>query len=132
MSGQRNNNIYSDIRTDFINHPVTGVLQMVYNEDAVKQSIKSLLLTGPYERHWNPDYGAGLAKYLFEPISQITEESIKQAIINAVETYEKRAELVDVYVSAKPDQNGYTATIVFYVRNIAQPITLSVLLQRIR
>jgi hypothetical protein len=43
-----------------------------------------------------------------------------------------RAELEEVYVSVDPDNNGYNATIVFRVVNKTDPITLNVLLSRVR
>lgn len=131
-TAQRQDVLYRDFRTDFIAHPVTGILQLVSNEDAVKQSIKAILLTGKYERHWDPDFGAGLQKYLFEPVSSATEMMIKDEIKYAIQKYEPRAELEEVYVSVDPDNNGYNATIVFRVINKTDPITLNVLLSRVR
>lgn len=132
MTAQRSTVRYQDFRTNLDSHPVKGDLLLLSNEDAVKRSIRSILLTKPWERHWNPDYGAGLAALLFEPMTMITENSIRQSITSSINNFEPRAELVDVYVSADPDNNAYNATIVFYVINIPEPITLTVLLNRIR
>jgi len=127
-----NNTLYSDFRTDFDKHPVTGDLAKLTNEEAVKRSVKNICLTGIYERFWNPRFGAGLSKYLFEPISYITEDLIKNAIKDAITNYEPRALTHEVYVTAQPDQNAYAATIVFTVINNPNAITFSVLLNRIR
>jgi phage baseplate assembly protein W len=127
-----NQNIYSDFRTDFAPHPVKQDLVLLSNEEAVKRSIKNICFTGVYERFWNPRFGAGLKKYLFEPITHITEEMIKNDIKSSIANYEPRALTYEVYVSALPDQNAYTATIIFTVINNPNPITFSVLLDRIR
>jgi phage baseplate assembly protein W len=124
--------LYSDCRTDFDIHPVTGDLAKLTNEEAVKRSVRNICLTGIYERFWNPRFGAGLSKYLFEPISYITEDLIKNAIKDAIANYEPRALTYEVYVSAQPDQNAYAATIIFTVINNPNAITFSVLLNRIR
>jgi phage baseplate assembly protein W len=126
------NTIYSDFRIDFDIHPVSGDLARLTNEESVKRSIKNICLTGIYERFWNPRFGAGLSKYLFEPISFVTEDLIKNAIKDSITNYEPRALTHEVYVSAKPDQNAYSATIVFTVINNPNAITFSVLLNRIR
>jgi len=126
------NTIYSDFRIDFDIHPVSSDLARLTNEESVKRSIKNICLTGIYERFWNPRFGAGLSKYLFEPISFVTEDLIKNAIKDAITNYEPRALTHEVYVSAKPDQNAYSATIVFTVINNPNAITFSVLLNRIR
>lgn len=124
--------VYSDFRTDFAPHPVKGDLVLLKNEDAVTRAIRTLLLTNPYEKHWNPTYGAGLAAYLFEPISRITEQSIKTAIEYAIMNHEPRAQLHQVIVAALPDQNAYSASITFSVINLEQPITINQLLKRVR
>lgn len=126
------NTIYSDFRIDFDIHPVSGDLARLTNEESVKRSIKNICFTGIYERFWNPRFGAGLSKYLFEPISFVTEDLIKNAIKDSITNYEPRALTHEVYVSAKPDQNAYSATIVFTVINNPNAITFSVLLNRIR
>lgn len=124
--------IYSDFRTDFAPHPVTSDLLAQTNVDAVIRSIRSLLFTSPYERFRQPALGSGLAAYLFEPISPITEDAIRQSIWNTIDNYEPRAKLLEVYVSAMPDDNAYSATIVFNIVNIEAPIKFTTILQRIR
>jgi len=124
--------IYSDFRTDFELHPVSGDLGRLTDVEAVKRSIKNICLTGVYERFWRPTFGAGLKKYLFEPVSYITESLIKKAIEDAIANYEPRANTYEVYVAALPDQNAYTATIIFTVINTPEPIKFSLLLNRIK
>jgi phage baseplate assembly protein W len=129
---QKPREIYSDFRANFDPHPVKGDLLRLTNEEAVKRSIRNILLTGPYERFTNFELGAGLSNYLFEPISTVTEGQIKSAIETSIRNYEKRANLISVIVSARPDDNAYVATIIFSVINLLEPVTLSVLLERIR
>ena len=124
--------IYTDFRTDFSSHPATGDLALLTDEEAVKRSIKNICLTSPQERFWRPTFGAGLEAYLFEPINYITASLIKSAIEDAIANYEPRASVYEVYVAASPDENAYTATIVFSVINKENPITFSILLNRIR
>ena len=124
--------LYSDLRTDFAPHPVSGDLTKLTNEESVKRSIRNICLTGIYERFWNPRFGAGLSKYLFEPISYITEDLIKKAIKDAIVNYEPRALTHEVYVTARPDENAYAATILFTVINNPNTVTFSLLLNRIR
>jgi phage baseplate assembly protein W len=124
--------IYSDFRANFDPHPVKGDLLRITNEEAVKRSIRNILLTGPYERFTNFEFGAGLSNYLFENISTVTEGQIKSAIETSIRNYEKRANLISVVVSAMPDKDAYSATVTFSVINQIEPVTLKVLLERIR
>lgn len=124
--------IYSDIPVNFDVHPLKGDLILTTNEDAVKRSIRNLLLTDPYERFFNPKIGAGIRASLFENIGQDTEFLLKTQITETINNYEKRAQLYSVKVKAFPDQNAYNASIVFYLVNYTTPITLDLVLRRIR
>ena len=128
----RSNIIYSDFRDDFMGHPVYLDLARVTNEDAVKQSIKNILLTDPFERFTDPAFGAGLESYLFENVSPFTELDIKNAIATAINNYEPRANVIDIIVTAIPDQHVYAATIIFSIISNPYPITLNVILTRTR
>ena len=48
---------YSDLNLNMLLHPVTGDLLKLTDEDAVKRSIRNLVLTYNYERFYNPDLG---------------------------------------------------------------------------
>lgn len=124
--------IYSDIPVNFDVHPLKGDLIPVTNEEAVKRSIRNLLLTDPYERLFNPKIGAGIRASLFENIGQDTEFLLKTKITEVINNYEKRAQLYSVKVKAFPDENAYSASIVFYIINNTAPITLDLVLTRIR
>lgn len=124
--------IYSDLTTNFTIHPVKGDLILLTNEDAVKRSIINLMFTDPYERFFSPNIGAGLKAYLFENITQDTEFLIKEKIKEVITNYEPRANLINVSVKALPDQNMYSASIIFSVLNSINPVTLDILLRRVR
>jgi phage baseplate assembly protein W len=124
--------IYSDIPTNLDVHPIKEDLVLLTNEAAVKRSIRNLILTDPYERPFNSTIGSGIRQSLFENIGQDTEyiltEKIKETILN----YEPRANLINVSVKLLPDDNSYSATIVFSILNSLTPITLDLILRRVR
>jgi len=124
--------LYKDIPTNMTIHPIKGDMVMLTNADAIKRSILNLMFTEPYERFFNPNLGAGLKAYLFENISRDTEYVIRQKIIDTITNYEPRAELLEVYVKAMPDDNLYVATIVFSIANSREPVTLEFILRRVR
>jgi phage baseplate assembly protein W len=123
---------YSDIPTNFDVHPVKEDLVLITNEQAVKRSIRNLLLTDPYERFFRPNLGAGIRQSLFENISRDTEFIIKEKIAETIKNYEPRASLYSVNVKALPDENAYSASILFYITNNTAPITLDLILRRVR
>lgn len=122
--------IYSDIMSDFDIHPVKKDVVRLVNEAAVKTSIKNLLMTRKTERFFNPTLGAGLSQYLFETMTPITANAIKQEIEQVINNFESRCSLIDVQVRPIYEDDTYAITIVFYVVNRADPVTLSVSLER--
>lgn len=126
------NIVYSDIPTNLDVHPIKEDLVLLFNENAVKRAIRNLLLTDPYERFFNPGIGAGIRQSLFENISPDTEYIIKERIRETIINYEPRANLYSVNVKALPDENSYSATIVFSVVNNTTPVTLDLVLRRVR
>ena len=123
---------YSDIPTNFDVHPIKEDLVLVTNESAVKRSIRNLLLTDPYERFFNPLIGSGIRQSLFENISKDTEFFLREKITETIINYEPRADLISVGVKALPDENAYSASIIFAISNSTQPVTLDLVLRRVR
>lgn len=128
----RKEDLYSDFKANLDPHPIRKDLVRITNEDAVIRSVRNILLTAQYERFGNPNFGAGLRAYLFENISRTTEGNIRDAIIQSINNYEPRANLIEVVVSARPDLNAYTASVMFSIINRIDPVKLDVLLHRIR
>jgi len=128
----KNTRSFSDIDLMFIANPVTGDLSKKYDENAVKQSIKNLVMTRNYERPFNSSIGSQIYNVLFEPISNITPNLVKQIIQNTINTFEPRAKLIDISVLLTPDSNSLYVTIVFAIINTVTPITMSLTLERTR
>lgn len=124
--------LYSDFLTNLNAHPDSKQLMTIKNEVAVTRSIRSLLLTNKYERLFQPTIGSNLNYFLFEDVSSSTSAAIKSAIIQTIENYEQRANIIDVIVSPYPDENGYVVTILYYITTIANTITINIPLIRVR
>lgn len=124
--------IFSDFFTDFVQHPVRKDLVRHINEEAVKRSIRNLILTNQGDRLYNQTLGSNIRSLLFEPANPVTEAALKSLITTTIENYEPRARVIDVYVTSDPDEHLLYATIVFSVINKQEPITLELILDRIR
>lgn len=125
--------VYSDMQTSFAMHPIKRDLSRITNEDAVKRSIRNILLTNYYERPFRPRFGANLTKHLFETITSVTLDIIKDEITAAINTYEPRATLLDVVVSGT-DRNEVDVSIIFSIINKSEPINFNttIALDRVR
>jgi phage baseplate assembly protein W len=124
--------IFKDIPLSFTAHPVTGNVKALVNRDAVKQSVKNIVLTNFYERPYSPNLGGDIISQLFENMDPITEYNIAKNIRQALDNYEPRAIIDEIKSDFFQDQNAINITITFRVRNDAEPISVNVLLDRIR
>jgi phage baseplate assembly protein W len=113
-------------------HPVTGKLIMRKNSDAVKQAVKSLILTDRGERPFRPLFGSDIKYRLFDLMDPAIEMNIKSDVDYAIKSYEERATLLGVGVDAEPDSNNLKVNISFSVRNSEAPATVSLTLEAIR
>ena len=60
-----------DFDLSFRRHPSTGKLLMKKDDEAVKQSLKNLVLTNRYERPFRPEFGGDVRKRLFDNFDSI-------------------------------------------------------------
>lgn len=131
-SANRTKEIYSDFLTNFNLHPNTGNLLKRTDIEAVKRSIRNLLLTDKGERMFQPDLGSNVRNYLFENASSVTQNSLKESITTTIKNYEKRANLIDVIVALSNDEHSYNIDIYFTVINNPTVAVFNVQLDRVR
>ena len=124
--------VFKDIPLSFTAHPITGNVKALVNRDAVKQSVKNIVLTNFYERPYNPTFGGDILSQLFENMDPITEYNIAKNIRTALDNYEPRAIIDDIVSDFYEDRNAINVTITFRIKNDAEPISVNVLLDRVR
>jgi phage baseplate assembly protein W len=132
MSTKQISRIYSDIDLNFTAHPVTGDVSKKYDVNAVKQSLKTLILTQYYERPFQPKIGSPVYGMLFENIDIISANSLKLRIEMLINKFEPRVRSQEVTVLPEYDQNAFRISIYFYVVGIKDPVTFSTILKRSR
>ena len=123
---------FSDLDLNFIANPVSKDVSKKYDESAIKQSIKNLILTKNFERPFRSDIGSQIKTLMFEPITPMLSALIKKTIENTITSYEPRANILDVSVLLSPDNNGVYVTIVFAIVNTSTPISVDLFLERTR
>lgn len=68
----------------------TGTVEMVIDEEDIRQSLHILLSTSLGERVMQPDYGCNLNDYIFESLNSTTIGYIKERVANSILYYEPR------------------------------------------
>lgn len=110
----------------------TGDLYVLTDADAVKASIKNLVLTDPNERFFRPNLGGGIRQSLFSNITINTEDNIRTQILYTIQNYEPRAQVIEIYVNAVPDENRYDVKVIFSLINNTEAEQLDLILYRVR
>lgn len=83
-------------------------------EDNVRESLRVILMTAPRERLRLDPFGAGLARFLFEPNNPATHILIQERIEEAIRRWEPRVRVESVTVDAHPeDVESALATVVY-------------------
>ena len=129
---KRVNRKYKDLDLDFGLNSVTKDVNKLTDAEAVKRSVRNLINTNHYERFFRPELGSGLRGLLFEPVTEIITQFIKQKIIELLNFYEPRIRLTSVIVDNQMDQNAYSVRISFNIIGTQTPIQVETFLERLR
>ena len=124
--------VYKDVDTLFDIHPVTRKLNILTNNAAVARSVKNLVLTNKGERPYQPFLGCDVRNKLFELNDGLIESEVEGVISDVINQYEPRAELISVVANIKPDQHSVEVTITFRVINQQDPVSINLMLERVR
>lgn len=109
---------YSDLALDFElssdikNTPVSRDnnkqdVKLLYDEEAIFQSIRNIFNTKPGEKILNPDFGLDLSQFLFYPINEDTGILIGDTIKNKLPIYEPRVIVDNIDITGRPSRNEY-------------------------
>ena len=129
----RNVRQYSDLDLFFSRKSSDSDISKVTDIQAVKRSIRNLVLLNPYEKPFHPEIAGGVREMLFELMTPITAQIIAKQVENVINNFEPRARLVGVRVQPDMDRNLYELTIEFYVVNApTELVDMSVMLERLR
>jgi len=124
--------LYSDFFMNLDENPVSLDLARKTNEEAVKASIKNLLLTDKGERPYQPNLGCNIRQMLFDNVTPDSIITMREIIKETLESYEPRANIIGVDVTSSIDDNEVFITVVFKVINNSEPVTLVTSLTRVR
>ena len=115
MASQRVSRSFKDISLSFQPHPVTGDLQVLKNENAIRRSVRNIVETVPFEKFFNSSFGSDVRSSLFDFVDFGTASVIKDQIATAILNFEPRVEVVNIVVSPNPDDNTFSVDIIFNI-----------------
>jgi phage baseplate assembly protein W len=103
-----------------------------YDENAIKASVRNLILTSNFEKPFHPEIGTQINSLLFEPATPLLSAVLERTIQQTIDNFEPRVQLTRVNANVNPDNNSVNVTIYFTILNTKTPQTLNLLLQRTR
>jgi phage baseplate assembly protein W len=126
-------NLYTDLPINFKSvHPNLKDIIALKDIDAVKQSVKNLIVTNHGERPFQPEIGSNITRLLFEPADVFTASAIKTEILAVLQRFEPRVTDITVQVFDNSDRNAYNITIGFRVIFAESDQEVNFYLQRLR
>lgn len=123
---------YSDLDLDFLSHPTTKDVMKKTGVEAIKRSVRNLILTNFYDRPFQSYIGSGALKLLFENATPITANFLNSAIKEVITNFEPRVKLEQVKVVFDIDNNGYNVSLYFVILSRNEPANINLFLERIR
>ena len=108
-------------------------INVIEDIQAVKRSVRNLVLLDPYEKPFHPEIAGGIRGLLFELMSPFTAQQIAKKVEDVINNFEPRARLVTVRANPDLDRNAYDVSVEFYVLNTpTELVDLTILLERLR
>ena len=123
---------YSDLSFEFGENPSTSDVNRKTNAEAIKQSVRNLLLTKRYERPFQENLYSGISDLLFDPYTNTTQYALNKIIRNLLKYYEPRITVLDVEFSGNPSSNSLGVSLSYEIIALNITTTQNIILERTR
>ena len=110
----RNVKQYSDLDLFFGKKVVGSDVNKVTDIQAVKRSVRNLVLLNQFEKPFHPEIGGNVRGLLFENMTPMTSSVIARKIQDTIENFEPRAKISSVIAEPIEDRNAYHLQISFF------------------
>lgn len=121
-----------DLDINFDKNPLSGDVALRKDEEAIKRSLRNLLLFRRGEKPFHPEINAGIQDMLFELTDPVTVAEMRNRIGNMIKAYEPRVTSAAINVVDVIDKNEVRVTIQFTIRNVQKVFSTTVALKRLR
>ena len=113
-------------------HPIRKDLNVLKDDNAIKNAIRNLLVTNANERPFQPFLGANLRGLLFEPADALTKIALRENILDVIKNHEPRVEVQDIDIKDLADQNAYRILLKMRIKEFDNEDTVEIILRRLR
>ena len=124
---------YTDLDLFFGKKGTDSDVNKVEDIQAVKRSIRNLVLLNEHEKPFHPEIHSGVRDMLFENMTPVVSNILARKIEDVITNFEPRARLQTVRAIPDFDKNAYEISIEFFVVNTpTELVDMSIMLERIR
>tara|TARA_A100001011_G_scaffold271500_1_gene280698 strand:+ start:489 stop:917 length:429 start_codon:yes stop_codon:yes gene_type:complete len=132
-TSSRNVRQYVDLDLFFQKKIPNKDVNTITDIQAVKRSVRNLVLLNPYEKPFHPEISSGIRGMLFELMTPFVAAQLTKKVEDVINNFEPRARLVSVRSIPDYDRNAYEVSVEFYVVNApTELVDLTVMLERLR
>lgn len=105
---------------------------IVVSEDvqAIRNSLYNIFSTKKGQKLLSPNFGSSLEQFLFESVTSSVGEMIGNSILNALQNYEPRIDVLAVNVYPQQDLNQYRIQVIFNFLNFKKQSALDIFLEK--
>lgn len=125
ITTKNKNQLYGDLDLRLLINSNTGDIQKYTDINALKYSLKNLILSNFYERPFKPFIAGNITGLLFENSNRFVVHQIKDSIQDLIERYEPRINLISVDVSDSEDENEINVSIYFRILNFSENVQIT-------
>jgi len=122
---------YRDLDLLFRRHPQTGDVVVRTDAEAVKRSVKNIILTNHFERPFKPGFGGSIRNLLFELTTSRQLRKMENRIRDLLTTFEPRVSNVVVNLLTG-NSNEIAVNIHYSIINVAANQELELTVTRAR
>ena len=127
-----NKSKYSDLDLFLNPHPITKDITVKSDTDAIKRSVKNIVLTNYYERPFKPSLGGGVRNLLFELNTSRRVRRFNKQLKKVIENFEPRVSDVSVLIDDASDRNALNINIGYVIKGDASGRRVEFNVSRVR
>ena len=122
---------FKDFDLSFRKNPITGDVNTLKNENAIKEAVKNIVRYNFYEKPFLPNYGGNITGALFELYESGQSSLIEEQIKSCINLYEPRVVCYRVISKFTERDNDLQVEIYYLITGLPNVIdNLEVILKR--
>ena len=128
----KENILYKDLDLSLTPHPLTGDITPKVNAEAVKRSLRHLMMWEKWDVPFSSIHHNHLREVLFEIPSNPVKANIRTKVEWLIKTFEPRVKIQEIDIELNSNETGYTITLFYTIQSLLIDDRISFYVQRVR